>query len=211
MTPTLAQLIASGIGPTQARRFQPVLGPALARFAITTPRRIAAFLAQAHVESGGFSSLEENLYYTSPARIAAVWPSRFPSAEAAAPFARAPERLANRVYANRLGNGPEDSGDGWRFRGRGLKQLTGRANYAEAARALGRPYVAEPGLVAEPADAALTAAWFFARESCNALADAGDWDAITRRVNGPAMLAAAERRRRTREALRALEAPAPGA
>lgn len=211
MRPTLAQLVAAGVPPTQARRFHPVLGPALARFAIATPRRIAAFLAQCHVESAGFAQLEENLFYTSPARIAAVWPGRFRSAAEAAPYARNPVLLANRVYAGRLGNGPEESGDGWRYRGRGLKQLTGRANYAEAAAALGRPYLAEPGLVAEPADAALTAAWFFARAGCNALADAGDWDGITRRVNGPAMLAAAERRRRTQEALQALLPAVPAA
>jgi putative chitinase len=207
MNITVQQLVAAGIPPTQARQFQPALEPALQRFAITTPRRVAAFLAQCHVESAGFSRLEENLFYTTPARIAAVWPSRFRTAAEAAPFARNPERLANRVYANRLGNGPESSGDGWRFRGRGLKQLTGRTNYADAARALQRPYVTEPDLVRAPADAVLTAAWFFARSGCNTLADAGQWDAITRRVNGPAMLAAAERRRRTTQALAALSGP----
>lgn len=207
MNVTIQQLVAAGVPPTQARMFQPALAPALQRFSITTPRRIAAFLAQCHVESAGFTRLEENLFYTTPGRIAAVWPSRFKSAAEAAPFARNPERLANRVYANRLGNGPEASGDGWRFRGRGLKQLTGRANYAEAARALGRPYVTDPDLLRAPADAVLTAAWFFARAGCNPLADAEQWDAITRRVNGPAMLAAAERRRRATQALAALSAP----
>ncbi len=204
-------LAAMGVQPEAARRFQPVLGPALARFEIRTPRRIAAFLAQCHVESAGFTRLEENLFYTTPARIAAVWPSRFADAAAAEPYARSPERLANRVYANRIGNGPEASGDGWRYRGRGLKQLTGRANYEAAARALDRPYADQPDLVGQPADAALTAAWFFARAGCNALADAASWDAITRRVNGPAMLAAAERRRRTLAALAALSSGAAAA
>ncbi|MFN7177229.1 MAG: glycoside hydrolase family 19 protein [Thermaurantiacus sp.] len=206
MIATVQQLVAAGVPPTQARLFQPALAPAFQRFAINTAPRIAAFLAQCHVESAGFARLEENLWYTTPARIAAVWPSRFRSAADAAAFARNPERLANRVYAGRLGNGPEASGDGWRFRGRGLKQLTGRSNYAEAARALGRPYVTEPDLVRAPADAVLTAAWFFARAGCNALADARQWDAITRRINGPAMLAAPERRRRTTQALAALTA-----
>jgi len=200
----LDQLVAIGIDPTAARRFRPALGPAMARFGIVTPARAAAFLAQCHVESAGFTRLEENLFYATPARIAAVWPSRFRSPAEAVPYARNPERLANTVYANRIGNGPEASGDGWRFRGRGLKQLTGRANYAAAAAALGRPYGEQPALVAEPADAALTAAWFFAKAGCNALADAGQWDEITRRVNGPAMLAAADRRRRTLKALSVL-------
>jgi putative chitinase len=201
MQPDIQQLIATGIDPTQARRFHAALGPALARFAITTPARIAGFLAQCHVESAGLTRLEENLWYTTPARLVAVWPSRFRTPALAQPFVRNPERLANRVYAGRIGNGPEASGDGWRFRGRGLKQLTGRANYADAARSLGRPYLEQPDLVAAPADAALTAAWFFAKAGCNALADAQQWDAITRRVNGPAMLAAAERRSRSQRAL----------
>ncbi len=199
----LEQLLAAGFAPTQARIFLPHFAPALSRFGINSPARAAAFLAQCHVESQGFTRLEENLFYTTAARIARVWPSRFPDPASAAPFVRNPERLANRVYAGRLGNGSEVSGDGWRFRGRGLKQLTGRANYARAAQALGAAYGAEPDLVGGPHHAVLTAAWFWHSNGCNLLADEGRIDAITRRVNGPAMLEAARRRRQTALALRA--------
>eukprot|EP01136_Pigoraptor_vietnamica_P036549 Opistho-1_new@103291 len=203
---TVAQLIQAGIGPTQAKALQALLPPALERFDISTPPRVAAFLAQCHVESQGYTLLEENLMYSSPARLALIWPSRFASADEALPFVRQPERLANRVYSGKNGNGSEASGDGWRYRGRGLKQLTGRANYAAAAAALGPSYVETPGLVAEPTHAVLTAAWFWDSNKLNPLADAGLIDDITRKVNGKAMLEAAQRRRRTAEALRALSA-----
>lgn len=201
---SVEQLIAGGIHPTQAKRFAAALAPALARFDIGTPARAAAFLGQCCVESAAFTRLEENLFYTTAARIASVWPSRFRDAAAAAPFARLPQRLANRVYAGRNGNGDEASGDGWRYRGRGLKQLTGRRNYRDAAQGCGRDYLARPELVQEPEDAAMTAAFFWHKARCNEAADAGDHDAVTRLVNGPAMLAAAQRRARARAFLRAL-------
>ncbi len=187
-------LIAAGVPRSAAERIAPWLQPAALRFGLGTNARLCAFLGQAHLESGAFRRLEENLLYTTAERIRAVWPSRFASVAAAQPFVRQPERLANHVYAGRLGNGPAASGDGWRFRGRGLKQLTGRANYARAAMGVGRPYLHTPDRVAEPEDAVLTAAWFWQAAGCNAMADRGDIDAITRAINGPAMLAAAERR-----------------
>jgi len=107
------------------------------------------------------------------------------------------------VYAGRLGNGDEASGDGWRFRGRGLKQLTGRYNYTQAALALGQPYVERPDLVAEPGGACLTAAWFWSQHGCNTFADSSQWDAITRVVNGPGMLQAFERRQYSNDGVRA--------
>lgn len=201
---SVAELVACGVSPTAAKAFQPFLARDLPAFDINSNERVAGFIGQIMVESRGFTVLEENLWYTTPARIAAVWPGRFRGAAAAAAYVRNPARLANRVYAGRLGNGPEESGDGWRFRGRGLKQLTGRANYAAAARELGRPYVDYPGLVQEREDAVKTACWYWRSNRCNALADARDWDAITRRVNGPAMLQAAARRRATMRALEAL-------
>src|ERR1700722_6560573 len=109
-------------------------GPLL-KAGITTPRCVAAFLGQCAVESAGFRSMEEDLSY-SAARLCVVWPTRFPTVEAAEACALQPEVLANRVYANRLGNGDEASGDGWRFRGRGLIQVTGRAAYQRFARAM---------------------------------------------------------------------------
>ena len=107
------------------------------------------------------------------------------------------------VYANKNGNGDEASRDGWRFRGRGLFQLTGRANYLAAGAALGRPYLELPEVVSLPPDAALSAGWFWASADCNALADSWQIDLITKRINGPGMLATAERRSAADEAMRA--------
>lgn len=200
---TLASLIAAGIAPTQARAFADPLAAACALHAIDTPARLAGFVAQCRVESADFTRLEESMYYRTPERIRQVFPSRVRSTAAASKLARNPKALALAVYSGRLGNGGPETGDGWRFIGRGVMQLTGRANYAEAASALGRSYLEDPGLVALPSDAALTAAWFWAARGCNALADAGEWDAITRRINGPAMLKADTRRQYTEEALAA--------
>lgn len=200
---TIASLIRAGIAPTQARAFADPLAAACERFGIDNPQRVAGFVAQCRAESAGFSRLEEGLYYTTPERIRAVFPSRVPNLSAAGRLARNPQALANCVYANRLGNGDEASGDGWRYRGRGLIQLTGRDNYAAAAAGCGKLYLERPDLVAKPEDACLTAAWFWASAGLNALADIRDWNGITRRVNGPAMLHAAERMRYTGEALEA--------
>lgn len=186
-------LVALGVHPTQARQFADPLKAAMSLHDISTPGRQSAFLAHCILESSKFTMLEENLRYTTPDRIRAVWPSRFKTAADAAPYARNPQGLANRVYAGRNGNGDEASGDGWQFRGRGLFQLTGRANYLRAAQALGRPYIGDPDLVAEPSDAALTAAWFWHDAGCNQMVDAGRFDSTTRAINGPAMLHAKER------------------
>lgn len=201
---TIATLIACGIAPTQARAFADPLATACARFSIDTPQRVAGFIGQCVVESVGFTRLEEGLFYTTPERIRSVFPSRVPSLAVAATLARNPRALANRVYAGRLGNGDEASGDGWAYRGRGLIQLTGRDNYAAAAAGCGKLYLERPDLVAQPEDAALTAAWFWSSAGLNALADTKNWDGITRRVNGPAMLHKAERTAATLEALEAL-------
>jgi putative chitinase len=201
---SLPVLIAAGVKPTQARAFLPVLQAMLPRWGIDNPARVAGWLGQVVVESAGMTALEEGLHYTTAARLVRVWPSRFPTAAAAAPFVGRPKELANRVYAKRNGNGDEASGDGWRYRGRGLKQLTGRTNYANAARRAQRDYVGNPDLVALPDDAVLTAAIFWADSGANAAADAQDWDRCTRLVNGPAMLQAAERARASRAALRAM-------
>lgn len=203
MNLTPASLVAAGVAPTQARIFAEPLHAACARFEINTPVRLAGFVAQCRVESAGFTALEENLYYSSPERIRRIFPSSVPDLSTAARIARNAKALANLVYANRLGNGPESSGDGWRFRGRGLKQMTGRGNYTEAAVALGRPYVERPELVSEPVDACLTAAWFWHRHGLNTFADSSQWDAITRVVNGPACLQRQERRQFSDEGVRA--------
>lgn len=190
---TVDELIACGVPPTAAKTFAAPLVEAFERFGISTPRRQAAFVAQAMHESARFSVLEENLHYSTPERVRAVFPSRVLSLDAARPLVRNPQALANRVYSDRLGNGSEASGDGWRFRGRGIFQLTGRSNYEAAARALDAPYDTQPNLVAQPLHAALTAGWFWDRGRLNGLADDGDIDGITRAINGRAMLGRRER------------------
>jgi putative chitinase len=196
---TVATLVAAGIGPTQARIFVDPLKAACALFDISTPPRVAGFVAQCRVESTDFTRLEEGLFYTTPERIRAVFSSRVPSLQVASTLTRRPRELANRVYAGRNGNGDEASGDGWAYRGRGLIQLTGRANYADAAVELNRPYVENPGLIAEPPDACLTAAWYWHSKNLSLLADSAQWDSITRAVNGRAMLHAAQRRQYAEE------------
>ncbi|WP_205894903.1 glycoside hydrolase family 19 protein [Metapseudomonas otitidis] len=161
---------------------------AISHFSLTTPARQSAFLAQAAHESYGFTRLTENLNYSATG-LAATWPGRFRGADGqpnalARALHRRPEAIANVVYANRMGNGPEASGDGWRYRGRGLLQITGRAQYQRCGAALGLPLVEQPDLLAQPEPAVLSAAWFWQVNGLNELADAGDFEAITRRING---------------------------
>lgn len=213
---TAESLVACGLRPAAAARFAGPLAEAGARFEINTPRRLAAFVAQCRVESAEFTRLEEGLYYRDAERVARIFRTAFDldrdrvvdpeEIEFAKAYVRNPQKLANRVYANRLGNGDEASGDGWLFRGRGLKQLTGRANYAEAAKALGRPYTEQPDLVARDPDACLTAAWFWHKSGCSSMADAWRLDDITRAVNGPGMLQREERAMLARAALSQLTA-----
>jgi putative chitinase len=189
-TITLAQLV--GIMP---RNRQPaawigVLNEALARFEINTTGRIAAFLAQIAHESAELNRLLENLNYSARG-LMATWPRRFPLLELAQQFERKPERIANHVYANRLGNGDFASGDGWRYRGRGVIQLTGRGNYRAVGDAIGLPFETNPDLLLEPGPAALAAGYFWKSRGLNELADNRsdddddeDFVSITVRING---------------------------
>jgi putative chitinase len=161
-------------------------------FHITGARK-AAFIANCAVESANFTKLQENLFYTTPERILKVFPSRVKTLAAAKHLTRNPKALANLVYAGRLGNGPTLSGDGWKYSGKGLFQLTGKANYVEAASALGKPYVEHPELLLEPEHAALTAAWYWYKTGCNIAIDKGDFSGVVLRINGPAKLHEAER------------------
>jgi putative chitinase len=168
---------------------------------ITAPRRVAAFLGQCAAESAGFETLEEDLSY-SAARLREVWPSQFPTVDGAEACALRPEALANRVYANRMGNGDEASGDGWLFRGRGLIQITGRSNYEQFARAMNMTLDQAVGHAATQAGAADSAAWYWTVNQLNLLADAWSIDLITRKING-GMAGAAERTRLCEVGLRA--------
>jgi putative chitinase len=204
---TVAVLIACGVDPAQARVFAEPLALACERFDITTPPRAAGFIGQMVVETQALTKLEEDLTYRSADRIADVFKrlrDRLTLNEIAQ-LVRQPERLANQAYAGVNGNGDVSSGDGWRYRGRGLKQLTGRSNYLDAEVALGRPYIGAPELVALPPDACLTAAWYWHNRKCNVLADSCQWDAITKAVNGAAMLQKDRRRTITEEALQVLQ------
>lgn len=201
---TVATLIQCGVAPTQARIYADPLQAACARFGIESKPRVAAFLAQVYVESQGFTKTEENLYYTTPERIRAIWPTRVTTLLDASKLCRNPQALANAIYANRLGNGDSSTGEGWKYRGRGLIQLTGRSNYHVASDALSADYVANPDAVAQPEGACLTAAWFWSSIHGNELADASLIDTLTKRINGQAMAGADARRSRYDDNLRAL-------
>lgn len=145
--------------------------------------RLAHFLAQTATETGGFRALSENLNY-SVAGLMATWPTRFATRAVAEDYAMQPEKLANAVYANRLGNGPPESGDGWRFRGRGLIQLTGRDNYVARARETGLPLVADPAMAADPAVSVRIACAYWLSRNIHGAADADDIVRVRRLVNG---------------------------
>lgn len=168
--------------------FLPALDAAMGDFGIDTPLRMAAFIAQVGHESAQLTRCVESLTYSAQ-RLAIVWPRRFRSADGsptalAREVAYQPERIANLVYAGRNGNGDEASGDGWRFRGRGLLQVTGRSNYCSVGEGLAQPFVARPQLLAEPRWACRSAAWWWQRNGLNELADGARFEEITRRING---------------------------
>lgn len=151
---------------------------------MNTPKRVAAFLGQIAEESGGMSVLQENLNY-SAARMMVVWPSRFPTLASAQPYANNPEKLADLVYSGRLGNGTPGSGDGWRFRGEGLIQLTGRGLDTQFATSVGMTVDQVAAWMLTPAGAAASAGWYWTiRGGLNEDADAWDLAAITQKVNG---------------------------
>jgi putative chitinase len=157
---------------------------ACTKFEIDTVREVACFIAQAGHESNGFMSLVENLSYSAQ-RLTQVWPKRFPTLAIANAYAHNPEKLANKVYAGRMGNGDEASGDGWNFRGAGLFQLTGRDNYARFAKTVGMTPEAAAKWIRETADgAAMSAAWFFDDRGIDRLAETAGVEDETRAING---------------------------
>ncbi len=205
----LGQLVACGVAPTQARLYVDPVSRYAGQFSCDSPLRLAAFLGQAIHESNAFVSTEESLFYRDPAYLARIFRRAFRTPADAAPFVSKPgddrsKRLANRVYAGVNGNGDEASGDGWRFRGRGPFQLTGRANYLSAGLRGGRDWLAAPDDVATPDGGTLAAFVFFVKVGGPALADSWSIDDLTRRVN-PAMLGAAHRQQLSDNALLALK------
>ena len=160
--------------------FVPVLNTAMGRYQIVGTKRIAAFIAQVGHESGNLTRLVENLNYSADA-LRRNWPSRF-SVELASAVARKPERIANIAYGNRMGN--TEPGAGWKYRGRGLIQITGKDNYRACGEALGLDLITQPELLEKPQHGCLSAAWYWAINGLNSLADAEKFEAITQRING---------------------------
>ena len=150
---------------------------------IDTPHEVASFVAQISHESNDLTHLEENLSYSAE-RLMQVWPRRFPSFEIAQKYEHLPDKLANYVYAHRLGNGEEASGDGWRYHGRGPIQLTGRRNYAACGANLGEDLLGNPGLLLTPAVGIQSALWFWRSMNLDELDDDADVRLETRRING---------------------------
>lgn len=160
------------------------LSEALPQYNINTVARVAAFVAQCAHESGGFTALEENLNYSADS-LKKVWPKHFNDSNAQQ-YNRNPQAIANRAYRERMGNGSEESGDGWKYRGRGLIQLTGKSNYAACSQFLFQDdtLVNDPDLLLDPYYATHSACWFWSRNDLNPLADTGEIKAMTKKING---------------------------
>jgi putative chitinase len=197
MSPDSPLLVAAGV-KDPAKWLDAVI-ETCTEFEINTPQRVAGFLAQTSHESGGYTMLSENLNYRA-ATLAACWPNRFavlgpdkkpkkengklvPTAVANSIAGKA-ELIANLVYSSRMGNGPAESGEGWKFRGRGLKQLTGKFNYEKCGKDLGIDLVGNPDLLLEPMYAARSAGWFWRSNALSTYADKGDLEGMTKRING---------------------------
>lgn len=217
MKPESPLLVAAGVRDP-AKWLEAVVETCV-EFEINTPQRIAAFLAQTAHESGGYTMLTENLNYKA-ATLAACWPNRFavlgadkkpvkengklvPTAVANT-IAGKPELIANLVYSSRMGNGPAESGEGWKFRGRGLKQLTGKDNYTRCGAALGLDLVTNPDLLLEPSAAARSAGWFWKTNNLSKFADIGDMEGMTKKING-GLIGIADRKARYEKVLTAVQ------
>ena len=174
-------LLSMGVRPETAGLFAPHLFDAATKWEVSVAA-LPMFLAQTAHESMLFERMVESLNYTKAAQIRRTWPKRFANNSAAVAFVSKPERLANFVYANRLGNGDAASGDGWKYRGRGLIQVTGNDNYRDAGEALGLPLLEEPELLEEPVHAADAAGWFWKSHGLNRFAS--NINACTRAING---------------------------
>jgi len=215
MTPEIKHLVAARVAEPQ--KWIGAILEVCEHYEINTDKRIAVFIAQTAHESGGYKTLIENLNYSADT-MAAVWPPRFaekgpdgkyikengknkPNKFALA-LHRKPESIANVVYSNRMGNGTIESGEGWLYRGRGLKQLTGKDNMTRCGKALRIDLVNNPDLLLEPRFAALSAGWFYSTNNLSSFADAGDIEGMTKRVNG-GLIGIADRKARYEAVLQA--------
>jgi putative chitinase len=219
MTATVKNIVAAGVKQATAEKWVDAVAAACQEFGIKTPQRIAGFLSQCAHESAGFERLQENLNYSADG-MAGIWPRRFAVLGAdgkpvkkdgknqpnkfALALHRKPEMIANVVYSGRMGNGPTESGEGWLYRGRGLKQLTGKDNHRACSAGLGVDLVANPDLLLEPIYAARSAAWFWSTNNCNKFADAGDIEGLTKKING-GLIGIEDRKKRYNACIRSFE------
>lgn len=153
------------------------------QYEINTPKRLSAFLAQVAHESGGFTAVKENLNYSAKG-LMTTFKKYFPTEELAKEYERKPEKIANRVYANRMSNGDEMSGDGWKYRGRGLIQLTGKFNYTKLSESLDMTLDEVVQYLETPEGAVYSAVWFWNTNKLNRFCDTDDFVMLTRRING---------------------------
>jgi len=181
----LRNVLRPFVSEANIERYADLLTELMSKYGIDTPLRQRHFLAQLLHESGGFRSVRENLNYNTDG-LMATFPRHFANRADAETFHRQPERIANRVYMNRMGNGDEASGDGWRFIGRGLIQITGREMYGRVSRAIfGDDRLWKmPDILEQDRYAVESACWFWQSHNINALADQDDIQAVTRRING---------------------------
>jgi putative chitinase len=160
------------------------LGPleeVFVKYEINTPQRQACFIGQCAHESGNFKTLQENLNYSAEG-LMKTWPSRFATKEIADQYARQPAKIAGKVYNGRLGNASEE--EAAQYLGRGLIQLTGKENYGNCGLGIGVDLLTDPALLLDPRYAALSAGWFWNKKGLNGLADAQDYETMTKRING---------------------------
>ncbi len=155
----------------------------LSKFEINTPLRVQHFLAQVLHESGNLSTFKENLNYSAKG-LTTTFHKYFLTEEVAMPYARKPDMIANKVYADRMGNGPESTGDGSKFKGRGAIQVTGRENYTILSKSLGVDFINKPELLETTKYAMLSAGWFWSKTGLNEFADKDDILTITKKING---------------------------
>ncbi|QFG06885.1 lytic enzyme [Escherichia phage vB_Eco4M-7] len=208
-----ANVISKGTGCSMdvAEEWVDPFKQACEHYGIKSKNAIAALLANVGVETGSLKTFVENLNYSAQG-LANTWPSRYSASgrfggapnSLALSIARKPMEIANNTYANRMGNGSVASGDGWKYRGRGAIQLTGKANYAEYSKQSGYDALNNPDILTEPKYIADSAAWFFKNSGCIPLADAGAFDSTVKRINGAAPNTANHgdlRRKRYKDAL----------
>lgn len=178
----LDEILPNVYGTTTLQKFIPMLNKVFVDNAFTR-EEAAAFIAQIGHESGEFQHIVENLNYSAQG-LRTTFPKYYGSVKAAQPHARQPAKIANYVYQNRMGNGPEASGDGWKFRGRGLIQITGRNNYTALAKAIGKSLDETIKYLETPDGAVVSAAWFWKVNGLRALSNPSEFTALTKRING---------------------------